>query len=50
MTVIYDKKKDQEDHKTLRYENENQKSNNKLQEEFKITEQLVQGKMDLQDY
>jgi hypothetical protein len=48
MSVIYDKKNDREDHKTLR--RENQKPNNKLQEEFKITEQLVQGKMDLQDY
>jgi len=49
MIVIYDKKK-QDDHKTSRHENENQKPNTKLQEELKINDQLVQGKMDLQDY
>ena len=49
MIVIYNKKK-QDDHKTSRHENENQKPNTQLQEEFKINDQLVQGKMDLLDY
>jgi hypothetical protein len=48
--MIYEDKRDGDDNKTVYEQNEGINKMNKMQEEIKITGQVVQGKINLQDY